>query len=106
MDLTKQIDITRVNDTAKKYSATIRTLDMLDASEMLKHFTPVSGVQGSIVLTHLIPGERNSRGYDGNFSPTKQIAIFKPRTLKVYPIVYELKEEPEKLRRSFLATLS
>lgn len=102
IDLTQNIDITSVNNTATKYKKEIQTLDMLDAAEILKHFALVTGVQDSLVLTHMIPGTRNSRGYDGNFTAANTIATLKPRTLKVYPIVYELKEEPEKLRRSFI----
>lgn len=105
IDLTTDIDITSVNNTAKKYKKEIQTLDMLDAFEMLKHFVMITGVQDSFVLTHMIPGARNSRGYDGEFKGDKTIATLKPRTLTVHPIVYDLKEEPEKLRRTFIAEI-
>ncbi len=102
MDLTKPIDISSVNNTAVKYKKEIQTLDMLSANEMLQHFTLVSGVTDSLVLSHMIPGLNNSRGYDGTFTADKKIGTIVPRTLTVRPIVYELSDEPERLRRTFL----
>lgn len=102
MDLTKPIDIASVNNTAVKYKKEIQTLDMLSANAMLQHFTLVSGVTDSIVLSHMVPGVNNSRGYDGTFTADKKIGTIVPRTLTVRPIVYELSDEPERLRRTFL----
>lgn len=102
MDLTKPIDIASVNNTSVKYKKEIQTLDMLSANAMLQHFTLVSGVTDSIVLSHMIPGDNNSRGYDGTFTADKKIGTIVPRTLTVRPIVYELSDEPERLRRTFL----
>ena len=105
MDLSKPIDIQSVNNTAVKYKKEIQTLDMLSANAMLQHFTLVSGVTDSIVLSHMLPGDNNSRGYDGTFTADKKIGTIVPRTLTVRPIVYELSDEPERLRRSFLTEI-
>jgi len=105
MDLTKPIDISSVNNTAVKYQKEIKTLDMLDASRMLQHFAMISGVTDSIVLSHMIPGDANSRGYDGTFTADKKVGTIVPRTLTVRPIVYEIADEPERLRRTFLTEI-
>jgi len=102
MDLTKPIDISSVNNTAVKYKKEIKTLDMLAADRLLKHFSLVSGVTDSIVLSHMVPGDNNSRGYDGTFTANKKIGTITPRTLTVRPIVYEISDEPERLRRTFI----
>lgn len=103
MDLTKPIDVTSVNNTGTIYKKEIQTLNMLSANATLQHMTLVSGVKDSLVLSHLKPGDNNSRGYDGSFTADKNIGTIVPRTLTVRKIVYELSDEPERLRRLFFA---
>jgi hypothetical protein len=100
-DLTQPIDIQSVNNTAKKYDTKIKTLDLLDANEILQYFQLYLGVKDSIVITTNEDGEI-SKKYDGNFTGGKKVGTLVPRTLKVYPIVAEMKDEPEKYRRSFI----
>ena len=48
MDFKVPIDITAVLTAVKKHKDILKAVDKLDASEVLKHFTPVPGITDSL----------------------------------------------------------
>ena len=50
MDFKAPIDITTVLTAVKKHRDILKAVDKLDASEVLKHFTPVPGITDSLEL--------------------------------------------------------
>lgn len=50
MDFKAPIDITAVLTAVKKHKNILKAVDKLDASEVLKHFTPVPGITDSLEL--------------------------------------------------------
>jgi hypothetical protein len=104
-DLTKPIDITLVNDTAKRYLKELKSLEKLAAAEVLQHFTPMLGIQDSLVITY-IEHKNISGKYTGEFKGDKQIGIAVPRTLVVKPCVAEMADEPERYRRSYITAIA
>ena len=50
MDFKAPIDITAVLTAVKKHKDILKAVDKLDASEVLRHFTPVPGITDSLEL--------------------------------------------------------
>ena len=102
MDLTKPIDISAINNTGKVYDKQIKTLNMLDAMDVLKNFGFRSGFKESIDIHEFQNIFGNSKKYTGTFTGDKGIGKIVPRNLKIFPIVYEMMDEPERYRTTFL----
>ena len=104
MDLTQPIDITAVMSAVKKHANLLNAIDRLDASEVLKHFTPMPGIRDSIELGKVEGGTISSK-YMGVFIGNKNLGKIVPRTLKVRPVVAEMADEPERYRRSYITEI-
>jgi len=103
MDLTKPIDITAVNNTAKTYDKEIRTLDKLDALKVLQYFKLRPNVRGSVEITEAQHTDEGSGRYTGTFKSDRKSGTLVPRTLTVYPCVHEVADEPERYRTMWLS---
>ena len=101
MDLTTPIDIQAVIGAVKEHRDLLTTLDAEQANETLQHFTAIPGVKDSIVLGRTTLG-KISHKYTGTFIGQKQNGKIVPRTLKVYPCVMEMDDEPERYRRTYI----
>ena len=101
MDLTTPIDIQAVIGAVKEHRDLLTTLDAEQASETLQHFTAIPGVKDSIELGRTTLG-KISHKYTGTFIGQVQNGKVVPRTLKVYPCVMEMDDEPERYRRTYL----
>lgn len=101
MDLTTPIDIQAVIGAVKEHRDLLTTLDAEQASETLQHFTAIPGVKDSIELGRTTLG-KISHKYTGMFVGQKQNGKIVPRTLKVYPCVMEMDDEPERYRRTYI----
>ena len=102
MDYTKPIDIQAILNTAKKYDKDIKILVTLDAMDILKEFGLRTGFKESIDIHEFQHTFGVSKKYDGDFKGDKKIGDIVKRNLKIYPIVYEMKDEPERYRTTFL----
>ena len=100
-DLTKPIDISSFNETAKRYQKEIKALPLLKAGDALQHFTPKTGIANSIVISRMKKGAI-SKKYTGTFTADKTIGTPEQRTLTVRPCVAEMSDEPERYRRTFI----
>lgn len=105
MDLTRPIDITAVNAAVVKAKDVLVSLDRLEANSFLQHCTPYSGVTDSITLGRKENGQILKK-YTGIFLATNSLGKIVPRTLKVYPVVGEVADEPERYRRSFITEVT
>lgn len=105
MDLKLPIDITAVNKAVEKHKDVLKALDMMDVNEVLQDCTPYPGVTGSITLGRVEGGKISSK-YTGVFLGENNIGKVVPRDLKVYPVVAEMADEPERYRRTFLTEVS
>ncbi len=105
MDLTKPIDITAVNNTGKKYTKDIQTLDKRAASEFLQYMTPHIGVKSTLGLTTFIHNEISKR-YTGAWVGDKTLGTLKMRDLVVKAIVAEISDEPERYRESYITEVA
>ena len=101
MDLTTPIDIQAVIGAVKEHRDLLTTLDAEQASETLQHFTAIPGVKDSIELGRTTLG-KISHKYTGTFVGQEQNGKIVPRTLKVYPCVMEMDDEPERYRRTYI----
>ncbi len=101
MDLTTPIDIQAVIGAVKEHRDLLTTLDAEQAKETLQHFTAIPGVKDSIVLGRTTLG-KISHKYTGTFIGQRVNGKVVPRTLKVYPCVMEMEDEPERYRRTYL----
>lgn len=101
MDLTTPIDIQAVIGAVKKHKDLLVTLDAEEAGDILKHFTPIPGVKDSITLGRTTLG-KISHKYTGHFVGQVSNGKIVPRTLKVYPCVMEMDDEPERYRRTYI----
>lgn len=101
MDLTTPIDIQAVIGACKKHKDLLKTLDAEEASDILRHFTPIPGVKDSITLGRTTLG-KISHKYTGKFVGQVSNGKIVPRTLKVYPCVMEMDDEPERYRRTYI----
>ena len=101
MDLTTPIDIQAVIGAVKEHRDLLTTLDAEQASETLQHFTAIPGVKDSIELGRTTLG-KISHKYTGMFVGQKQNGKIVPRTLRVYPCVMEMDDEPERYRRTYI----
>ena len=101
MDLTKPIDITAVIGAVKKHKDLMTSLDAEQANDILQHFTAIPGIKDSLTLgrTELM---KVSRKYTGQFIGHVSAGKIVPRTLKVYPCVMEMDDEPERYRRTYI----
>ena len=61
MDFKAPIDITTVLTAVKKHRDILKAVDKLDASEGLKHFTPVPGITDSLELGKVEGGSISSK---------------------------------------------
>ncbi len=102
MDFNKPIDITAVLTAVKKHGKMLTAIDTLDASEVLKHFTPIPGVTDSIELGK-VEGGKVSGKYIGTFEAGGNLGKIVPRRLIVRPVVMEMADEPERYRRTYIA---
>ncbi len=102
MDPTKPIDITGVIGAVKKHQDLLVSVRDKDAAALLSLFASIPGVKDSIVIGRTELGSV-SRGYTGEFLGQLKSGAIKPRTLKVYRVVMELEDEPERLRRTYIA---
>jgi len=101
MDLTTPIDITAVIGAVKKHRDLLVTLRTEAAGDILQHFTAISGVKDSITLGRTTLG-KISHKYTGKFVGQVSNGKVVPRTLKVYPCVMEMDDEPERYRRTYI----
>ena len=101
MDLTSPIDITKVIEAVRAHQDLLVTLDALSAKDILQHFTPIPGIKDSLTLGRTTLG-KISHKYTGQFLGQIASGKIKPRTLKVYPCVMEMSDEPERYRRSYI----
>ena len=101
MDLTTPIDIQAVIGAVKKHKDLLTTLRDEEAGDILQHFTAISGVKDSITLGRTTLG-RISHKYTGKFIGQVTNGKVVPRTLKVYPCVMEMSDEPERYRRTYI----
>lgn len=101
MDLTTPIDITAVIQAVREHQDLLVTLDAEQAGDILQHFTPMPGVKDSITLGRTTLG-RISHKYTGQFLGQLAAGKIVPRTLKVYPCVMEMSDEPERYRRTYI----
>lgn len=101
MDLTTPIDITAVIGAVKKHRDLLVTLRTEAAGDILQHFTAISGVKDSITLGRTTLG-KISHKYTGKFVGQVSNGKIVPRTLKVYPCVMEMDDEPERYRRTYI----
>ena len=101
MDLTTPIDITAVIGAVKKHKDLLVTLRTEAAGDILRHFTAISGVKDSITLGRTTLG-KISHKYTGKFIGQVSNGKVVPRTLKVYPCVMEMDDEPERYRRTYI----
>ena len=102
MDFKAPIDITAVLTAVKKHKDILKAVDKLDASEVLKHFTPIPGITDSIELGKVEGGTVSSK-YTGTFEAGKSQGKIVPRRLIVRPVVMEMADEPERYRRTYIA---
>lgn len=102
MDFKQPIDITAVLTAVKKHKDILKAVDKLDASEVLKHFTPVPGITDSLELGKVEGGSISSK-YTGKFTAGKYLGKIVPRRLVVRPVVMEMSDEPERYRRTYIA---
>ena len=58
MDFKAPIDITTVLTAVKKHRDILKAVDKLEASEVLKHFTPVPGITDSLEVFPASPPAR------------------------------------------------
>lgn len=101
MDLTTPIDIQAVIGACKKHKDLLKTLDAEAANDILRHFTPIPDVKDSITLGRTTLG-KISHKYTGKFIGQVSNGQVVPRTLKVYPCVMEMDDEPERYRRTYI----
>ena len=101
MDFTTPIDITAVIGAVKKHKDLLVTLRTEAAGDILQHFTAISGVKDSITLGRTTLG-KISHKYTGKFIGQVSNGKVVPRTLKVYPCVMEMDDEPERYRRTYI----
>lgn len=101
MDFKSPIDITAVIGAVTKHKDLLTAIDEGDAHDILKHFTAIPGVTDSIVLGRVTLASVG-RKYTGEFKGHVESGEFQPRTLKVYPCVMEMADEPERYRRTYI----
>ncbi|ADV44363.1 hypothetical protein [Bacteroides helcogenes] len=104
MDFKSPIDITAVLTAVRKHKDILKAVDKLDASEVLKHFTPIPGITDSIELGK-VEGGTVSGKYIGTFEAGKSQGKVVPRRLIVRPVVMEMADEPERYRRTYIANV-
>ena len=105
MDFKAPIDITAVLTAVKKHKDILKAVDKLDASEVLRHFTPVPGITDSLELGKVEGGSISGK-YTGKFTAGKYLGKIVPRRLVVRPVVMEMSDEPERYRHSARNTRS
>lgn len=101
MDFKTPIDIEAVIGAVKKHRDLLVTLRTEAAGDILQHFTAISGVKDSITLGRTTLG-KISHKYTGKFIGQVTNGKVVPRTLKVYPCVMEMSDEPERYRRTYI----
>lgn len=101
MDFKTPIDIESVIGAVKRHKDLLTTLDAEDAKDILQHFTAIPGVKDSIELGRTTLGAISHK-YTGKFIGQVKNGKIVPRTLKVYPCVMEMSDEPERYRRTYI----
>lgn len=102
MNFKDPIDITAVLTAAQKHKDLLKSIDRMDANEVLQHFTPMPGITDSIELGKVEGGSISSK-YQGIFLGDKKLGAIVPRRLIVRPVVMEMADEPERYRRTYIA---
>lgn len=102
MKLDTPINITAINDTGKKYQKELRILARYDALSILSKFKMLTGIKDSTQISEVQHTSEGSGKYTGEFNKDRKSGTIVPRTLKVYPCVHEVCDEPERYRRTFL----
>ena len=105
IDYEQPIDISAVIEAVREHRDLLITLDALSAFDILKHFSPMPGVKDSITLGRTSLGE-TAHKYTGKFTGVVANGKIVPRTLKVYPFVMEMADEPERYRRAYIAAVA
>ena len=101
MNFESPIDIQAVIGAVKKHKDLLTTLRAEEAGDVLQHFTAISGVKDSITLGRTTLA-KVSHKYTGKFIGQVSNGKIVPRTLKVYPCVMEMDDEPERYRRTYI----
>lgn len=99
------IDISAVNTAVRKHANLLTTIQQEEASDILQHFTPMPAVRDSITFGRTLLGQI-SRKYTGEFKGQVARGKVVPRTLKVYPCVMEMSDEPESYRRAYISEVA
>lgn len=102
---TTAIDITAVNTAVRKHTDLLTTIQQEEANDILQHFTPMPAVRDSITFGRTLLGQI-SRKYTGEFKGQVAQGKVEPRTLKVYPCVMEMSDEPESYRRAYISEVA
>lgn len=95
------IDITAVNTAVREHGNLLVAIDQESAGMLLQHFTAMPGVKDSYTFGRTLLG-KISRKYTGEFKGQVADGVIQPRTLKVYPCVMEMADEPESYRRAYV----
>lgn len=101
MDLTTPINVSAVIGAVKKHKDLLVPVDAAEAKEILQHFMAIPGVTDSITLGRTTLGSVSHR-YTGEFIGALSAGKIIPRTLTVNPCVIEMKDEPERYRRTYI----
>lgn len=101
MDLKSPINIEAVIGACKKHKDLLVSVRAEEAKNILQHFTPISGVKDSITLGRTTLMKVCGK-YTGEFTGHKDAGEIIPRTLTVRPCVMEMKDEPERYRRTYI----
>lgn len=101
MDLKSPINIEAVIGACKKHKDLLVSVRAEEAKNVLQHFTPISGVKDSITLGRTTLMKVCGK-YTGEFTGHKEAGEIVPRTLIVRPCTMEMKDEPERYRRTYI----
>lgn len=100
--ITKEpINIDAVKTAVRKHGNLLVAIDQENAGMLLQHFTAMPGVKDSYTFGRTTLA-KISRKYTGQFKGQVESGEIQPRTLKVYPCVMEMADEPESYRRAYV----
>lgn len=105
IDYESPIDISAVIEAVREHRDLLITLDAMSVFDILKHFSPMPGIKDSITLGRTSLGE-TAHKYTGKFTGVVSNGKIVPRTLRVYPFVMEMQDEPERYRRAYIAEVA
>lgn len=95
------INVDAVNGAVRAHGNLLVAIDQESANMILQHFTAMPGVTDSYTFGRTLLG-KISRKYTGEFKGQVADGKIQPRTLKVYPCVMEMSDEPESYRRAYV----